>query len=131
MNWINPDEHTIDCGQLCAHGFEDIIFIDHRFSIDADVSERREHGLEPAGLWRGTAARRFISPPEDSDAAETNSGLKHGKRLRIDWSRFVICPAPGRSGPPSVNRFGHYMLAGSMAIPVQQSARQSGVVKFE
>jgi hypothetical protein len=81
VNRIDLDEHAIERGELCADGVENIVLVDHRFRINADIGERREHGPEPAGLWRGTAARRFISPPEDSDAAETNSGLKHGKRL--------------------------------------------------
>ncbi len=83
---IDPDEHAIERGEPCAHGVEDIVLIDHRFRIDTDLGKRREHGLEPAGLWRGTAARRFITPPEDSDVAEASCGLKHGKRLQIRWS---------------------------------------------
>jgi hypothetical protein len=46
-----------------AHGIEDIVLVDYRFRIDADISERCEDGLEPATLRRGTAARRFIAPP--------------------------------------------------------------------
>ena len=63
VNWINPDEHAIDCGELCAHDVEDIILIDHRFSMDADVSERREDGLQPAVICRGTAASDFVASP--------------------------------------------------------------------
>src|SRR5262249_37494372 len=48
-----------------------------------DIGERREDGLEPAGLRRGAAARRFIAAPEDSDAAEASCGPRYGKRLRI------------------------------------------------
>jgi hypothetical protein len=29
----------------------------------------------PAGLWRSIAARRFIAPPEDGNAAEASYGL--------------------------------------------------------
>ena len=46
-----------------ARCVEDIVLIDHRLSVDADIGERREDGLEPAGLWRGVTARRFIAPP--------------------------------------------------------------------
>ena len=63
VNWINPDEHTIDCGELCAHGAENIILIDHRFGIDADVSERREDSLEPAAICRGTTASSLVAAP--------------------------------------------------------------------
>ena len=63
VDGIDPDEHAIKRGELCAHGVNDIVLVDHRFRIDANVGERREDGLEPAGLWRGAAARRFIAPP--------------------------------------------------------------------
>ena len=86
VNRVDPDEHAIERGELCAHSVEDIVLINHRFGIDADIGERREHGLEPAGLRRGIAARRFIAPPEESDAAKASCGLKHGNRLRIYWS---------------------------------------------
>jgi hypothetical protein len=52
-----------DRGELRAHGVEDIVFVDHRVRIDADIGERSEDGLEPAGLWRGAAARRFVAAP--------------------------------------------------------------------
>jgi hypothetical protein len=63
VNRIDPDEHAIECGELCAHGVEDIVLVDHRVRIDVDIGERGEDGLEPAGLWRGTAARRFVATP--------------------------------------------------------------------
>ena len=63
VNWVDPDEHTIDRGELCAHGVEDIVLVDHRFRIDADVSERREDGLEPAVICRGAAASSSIASP--------------------------------------------------------------------
>jgi hypothetical protein len=63
VNRVDPDEHANDCGELCAHGLQDIVLVDHRFRIDADIGERREDGLEPAGLWRRAAARRFVAPP--------------------------------------------------------------------
>jgi hypothetical protein len=66
--------------ELCAHGVEDIVLVDHRFRIDTRISERREDGLEPAGLRRGAAARRFIAAPQDSDPAEVSCGLRHGER---------------------------------------------------
>jgi hypothetical protein len=46
-----------------AHGVEDIVFVDHWVRIDADIGKRREDGLEPARLSRGTAARRFVATP--------------------------------------------------------------------
>src|SRR6516164_4249656 len=49
--------------ELCTDGVEDIVLVDHRFRIDADIGERHEHGLEPAGVCRGTTARRFIAAP--------------------------------------------------------------------
>src|SRR5947209_16887515 len=76
VNRVDPDKHAIERGELCAQGVEDIVLIDHRFRIDADIGERRENGLEPAGLWRGTATRGFIAPPEDGNAAEASCGLK-------------------------------------------------------
>ena len=63
VNRIDPDEHAIERGELCAHGVEDVVLVDHRLSIDADMVERREDSLEPAGLWCGTAARDIIAPP--------------------------------------------------------------------
>jgi hypothetical protein len=42
---------------------KDTVLVDYRFRIDADTGERREDSLEPAGAWRGAAARRFIAPP--------------------------------------------------------------------
>ena len=63
VNGVDPDEHAIKRGELCAHGVNDIVLVNHRFRIDADIGERRENGLEPAGLWRGAAALRFIAPP--------------------------------------------------------------------
>src|SRR5215470_18929707 len=83
VNRVDPDEHAIERGELCARGIEDIVLVDYRFRIDADIGERREDGLEPAGLWRGAAARRFIAAPEDSDAAEASCGLRYGKRLHV------------------------------------------------
>ena len=61
VNWVDPDEHTIDCGELCSHGVEDIVLVDHRFRIDADVSERREDSLEPAAICRGTTASSLVA----------------------------------------------------------------------
>ena len=63
VNRVDPDEHAIERGELCAHGLEDLVLVDHRFRIDADIGERREDGLEPAGIWRGAAARRLVAPP--------------------------------------------------------------------
>ncbi len=63
VNRVDPDEHAIERGELCAHGVEDIVLVDHRFRFDADIRERGEDGLEPAGFWRGAMARRFIAPP--------------------------------------------------------------------
>ena len=51
MNRVDPDEHAIERGELCTHGIDDIVLIDHRFRIDPDIGERREYGFEPAGLW--------------------------------------------------------------------------------
>jgi hypothetical protein len=77
---IDPDEHAIERSELRAHGVEDIVLVDHRLRIDTGISERREDGLEPTGIWRATAARRFIAPPQDSDPAEVSCGLRHGER---------------------------------------------------
>jgi hypothetical protein len=63
VNRIDPDEHAIKRGELCTHIVKDIIFINHQFRIHTDIGERREDGLEPAGLWRGPAALHFIAPP--------------------------------------------------------------------
>jgi hypothetical protein len=63
VNRVHPDEHAIECGELCAHRVEDIIFVDYWVRIDADIGKRREDGLESAVLWRGTAARRFVATP--------------------------------------------------------------------
>ena len=63
VNRVDPDEHAIERGELCAHGVEHIVLVDHRFRFDADISERCEDGLEPACFWRGGTARRFIAPP--------------------------------------------------------------------
>ena len=63
VNRIDPDEYAIERGELCAHGVKDVIFVDHRLRIHADMGERREDGLEPAGLWRGPVALHFIAPP--------------------------------------------------------------------
>src|SRR5437588_8218126 len=89
VNRVDPDKHAIERGELCAQGVEDIVLIDDRFRIDPYIDERSEYGLEPAGLWGGTATRRFIAPPEDGDAAEASCGLKHGKGLRVRW--FMCC----------------------------------------
>src|SRR5262249_10505076 len=69
VNRIDPDKHAIERRELCADGVKDIVLIDDRFRIDANIGKRREHGLEPVGLWRGTEARRLVAPPEDRDAA--------------------------------------------------------------
>ena len=63
VNRIDPDEHAIECRELCVHGVEDIVLVDHRFRIDADIGERSENGLEPAARWRSAAARRFAASP--------------------------------------------------------------------
>ena len=63
MNRVDPDEHPIERNQLSAHGVEDLVLVDHRFRIDADIGERREDALEPAGFWRGAAARRLVAAP--------------------------------------------------------------------
>jgi len=42
---------------------DDVVLVDHRYRIDADIDERGEDGLEPAGVWRSAAARRFTGPP--------------------------------------------------------------------
>jgi hypothetical protein len=62
VNRIDPDEHAINHGELCAHSVADIVLIDDRFRIDADFGQRCEDVFEPAGLWRGAATRRFIAP---------------------------------------------------------------------
>jgi hypothetical protein len=67
VNRVDPDKHTIDPGEPCAHGFEDIVLIDNGFCIHAYIGERREDSLEPAALWRGVTPRRFIAAPEDRD----------------------------------------------------------------
>src|SRR3954447_10917266 len=72
-------EHSIECGELCAHSVADIILIDHRFRIDPDISERGEDGLESTGLGLGAAARYFGPAPNDADAAEATCGLRHEK----------------------------------------------------
>ena len=63
MNRVDPDEHAIECGELCAHGVDDIVLVDHRFRFDPDIRERCEDGLEPADFWHGAMARRFIAAP--------------------------------------------------------------------
>jgi hypothetical protein len=59
VDGVDPDECAIKLGELCVHGVKDIVLVDHRFRINSDIGERREDGLEPAGLWRSGAARRF------------------------------------------------------------------------
>jgi hypothetical protein len=63
VNRVDPDKHTIEPGELCAHGVEDIVLIDNRLRIHANVGERREDGLEPAALWRSATPRGFIAAP--------------------------------------------------------------------
>lgn len=48
VNRVDPDEHAIERGELRAHGIDDIVLVDHRFGIDADIGERFENGLEAA-----------------------------------------------------------------------------------
>jgi hypothetical protein len=72
MNRVYPDEHAIERSQLCPHSVEDIVLVDQRFRIDADIAERREDGLEPASLWRGAPARRFIASRQNSYPAEAS-----------------------------------------------------------
>ncbi len=69
VNRIDPDEHTIEPEELCAHGGEDIVLVDHRFRIDADIGERRDDNFETAGLQRCIVAGRFIAPPQDKPNA--------------------------------------------------------------
>src|SRR5215831_946386 len=71
---VDPDEYAIERDKLCVHGLQDIVLIDDRFRIDADIGERREYVLEPADLRRGTATRGFIAAPEDRNAAEPSFG---------------------------------------------------------
>src|SRR5262249_30180069 len=99
MDWIDPDEHSIKRNELCAHGVKDIILVDRRFRRDADPGERSEDGFEAAGFWRNAAARRFITSPEDSDAAEASFGLRHGKKLHVyaPMSAF-LSPSASSSG---------------------------------
>src|SRR5262249_45878131 len=109
VNRVDPDEYTIELYELCSHGVEDVVLVNHRLRIDADVGERREDGLEPTRLWRSSMARRFIAPPKDCDAAEASCGFGNGKRTRIH------CHAPSPrdcaareqdldGDPPSRNR---------------------------
>jgi hypothetical protein len=89
MNRVDPDQHAIDRGELGADGVDNIIFIDHRFSIDAMRGKRGEDGGEPAGLGCDAAARRLIASPKDGHTASTN-GLSHGilpcrRRVRMIW----------------------------------------------
>src|SRR5262245_37207549 len=63
VNWIDPDEHAIEGAELCAHGVKDIVLVNYWFRIDTDIGEGSEDGLEPAGVGRGTATRRFIASP--------------------------------------------------------------------
>ena len=63
VNGVDPDKYPIKRGELCADGVKNIVLVDNRFRVDADVGERGKDRLEPAGLWRGAAARRFIAPP--------------------------------------------------------------------
>jgi hypothetical protein len=63
VNRVDPDEYAIELGELCAHGVEDIVLVNHRFHIDADVGECCEDGLKPTGVWHGTTACHFVAPP--------------------------------------------------------------------
>lgn len=63
VNRVYPDEYAIERSQLCAHGIEDVVLVDHRLRINADISERSEDGLEP--LVSGEALRRVASSPRD------------------------------------------------------------------
>ena len=62
--WVNPihkgrNRANLDAllRQVAARGVEDVVLVNHRFRIDADIGKRREDGLEPAGLWCRGAAR--------------------------------------------------------------------------
>src|SRR5262249_45455449 len=114
VNRVDPDEDAIERGELRAHGVEDIVLVDHRFRIDTDMGERREHGLEPAGVRRRTTARRFIAPPQDGDAAEATCGLGHGKRLRVHDRAPVRVSARTASRTWTGNRL---CEAGSLRCP--------------
>src|SRR5262249_60910758 len=78
VNRIDPDEHAIERGELCAYSVEDIVLVDHWFGIDADFGQCREDSLESAGLWRGTAARRLIPPRQNSEPAKARCGRLNG-----------------------------------------------------
>src|SRR5262249_40552582 len=91
----------------------DVVLVDHLFRIDADVGERREHGLEPAGLRRRAAARRFIAAPQDGDAAEAGCGGRNGKRLRVHL-RAPARASAGREQDLDGNRL---CEAGSLRCP--------------
>src|SRR4029077_20159336 len=98
-------------GELGADGVDNIIFIDHRFGIDAKRGQRGEDSREPAGLGSDAAARRLIASPKDGHAAGTN-GFSHGilpcrRRVRMIW-RWSISPNP------SARRAGEVQCLGEM-----------------
>jgi hypothetical protein len=63
VNRVDPNEHAIEPGEPCAHGVTDIVLVDYGLRVDADIGERSEDSLEPAGRQRGSAARCFVAPP--------------------------------------------------------------------
>src|SRR4051794_31788463 len=67
MDRIDPDEHAVEHGELCAHLIEDIIFVNHRNRFDAHIGERREHILEPARLRRDGCTGGFVTAPQDPE----------------------------------------------------------------
>ena len=98
MNRIDPDENAIERGELCA-GFENIVLVDHRFGIDADIGKRREDGLEPAGLWR--SVRRAASSPRHRIA--TRPRRLWTRTLGLDMengSAFILMLPPARVRGP-------------------------------
>ena len=128
VNRVDLHEHAMERGESCAHGVENIVLVDHWFCIDTDTGESREDGPEPAGLGRGAAARRFIAPPQDPDAAEASCRLRQGStsatfalkadRAMATFVKVGVSQAPGipkTAGRPSPVHRSHREGSGLVA----------------
>src|SRR6185312_9530161 len=94
MNWIDPDEHTVDCKQLVANLVGKALIVDGWTRIDACSSQRLEHPDEAAVLRGGVPACGGVSAREYGNCmSEKGMSFVHAQP-----PRSIVCRAElGRS----------------------------------
>jgi len=68
--WVDENQHTVERQKFVSDRVRDVVLVDDRPRVDADIGQRRRYCLEPARFERRAAPFRLATAPHDANCTE-------------------------------------------------------------